>query len=282
MKFDRRQCVIDFFNGNYSWWEQVYEDRLPRGFFSFEMIRRRQEVLQAAQSILSSGRGLRVLECGCGPGGLLRDLPADQHHVYGLDINLRSLAAVREQSPWSMPVCGDIEQLPFAAASFDMILCVGVLSYLADDEVAVKEMARLLKPGGRLLVANPNLFMIEKLLDPFYLLAWPVQKLWRRLTRSRVERSGFTSGMIRRYRYRQLDRLYHDAGLIKISDLGTSYGPMRFWRRECFSVASSIRISESLVKLSCQRLFRGLIRVANHWVISLEKPARPAVEVLWP
>jgi SAM-dependent methyltransferase len=53
-------------------------------------------------------------------------------------------------------VTGQAEHLPFADATFDLVTCQTVLIHLADVNRAIEEMLRVLRPGGRLLVAEPN------------------------------------------------------------------------------------------------------------------------------
>ena len=276
---EQRRAVVDFFDWSYPWWRQVYDRNLPRGFFSFEMIRRKEVVLEVVRDYLQDRFGLNILECGCGPGGVLRELPMTEQRVFGLDINPESLRIVRQDCQQAQLVCGDLERLPFTAATFDIVLCVGVLSYLREDREALVELSRLLKPGGLLVLANPNLFMFDKLLDPFYPLVRPFTRLRQLIRKSEGKRpAGFTSCMIRRYRYGQLDQLYRELGLNKTREVCISYGPLRFWRKECLPVAQSIRISEALVHLTPHRGFGFLTRLANHWVTCLEKPARISAE----
>ena len=274
----QREAVVNFFDSSYHWWRQVYDQNLPRGFFSFEMIRRKEIVLKVVHNYLGRRSGLNILECGCGLGGVLRDLQTEGHRVFGLDINPESLCVARNDCPQAQLVCGDLESLPFAAASIDIILCVGVLSYLQDDRNALGELTRLLRPGGLLVLANPNLFMFDKLFDPFYLLVWPFKKLRRLFQKQGKPVEEFKSCMIRRYRYDQLDPLYQALGLKKTKQIGISYGPLRLWRKELLSVTLSIRVSNALVDLSTLHRCGFLTRLANHWVIALEKPAAPIME----
>lgn len=273
-----RQAVVDFFDQSYHWWPQVYERQLPRGFFSFEMLRRKEVVFEIVKGYCANHANLKILECGCGPGGLLRDLPAPAGEVYGLDINPESLHRVRRECGARQLVCGDLEELPFVTASFDMVLCIGVLSYLKDDRLALQEMTRLLKPGGLLILANPNLFRLDKLFDPYYLLAWPFRWLKTGERKSKEKETGFTSAMIRRYRFGQLDGIYRALGLRTCRHVGITYGPLRWWRKEYLPVAQSIRISEALVQLATRPGFTFLPQLANHWVTSLEKIALTAEE----
>lgn len=271
MKTQQRQSVIEFFSQEYSWWADIYAGHHPKGFFSYEMICRKDAVLETVQRCLHGRKDLTILECGCGPGGILKDLPLLEHSVFGLDINISHLRELQGRVSQSQMICSDIESLPFARGSFDIVLCIGVLSYLSKDDQAIAEMSRLLKTNGYLVLANPNYFMIDKLLDPYYLLIWPFNRLWRLLRlNKRVKLQAFSTQNIRRYRYGQLDRLFGRSNLRKVGHDATSYGPLRFWHRDFLSLAKSILISDGLVAMSKKR-FRSLVKIANHWVICLQK-----------
>ena len=99
--------------------------------------------------------GDRVLDVACGTGlvaGRVKASLGDRCRVTGLDINEGMLATAREIEgvEW---VHGDAADLPFPGASFDAVLCQQGLQYFPDRAAAVREMARVLAPGGRLAVA---------------------------------------------------------------------------------------------------------------------------------
>jgi len=97
--------------------------------------------------------GSVLLDAGCGRGRtfLYRSrLPAVR--VVGLDISPHA----RDNPNVDSQVGGNVETLPFADASFDAVLSTHVAEHLACPEAAFGEMARVLRPGGRLLLLTPN------------------------------------------------------------------------------------------------------------------------------
>jgi ubiquinone/menaquinone biosynthesis C-methylase UbiE len=62
---------------------------------------------------------------------------------------------------------GNAQSLPFATASFDKVICSEVLEHLQDPDIALKEIARVLKPGGRALISIPNEPLINTLKSMF-------------------------------------------------------------------------------------------------------------------
>jgi SAM-dependent methyltransferase len=102
--------------------------------------------------------GLRVLDVGCGDGALATRLAAAGAVVTGLDASAAMLGAARRRAKNAKVrldlVRGDAAALPFADASFDRVLSVATLCFSADPARTIGEMARVLKPGGRLVLGE--------------------------------------------------------------------------------------------------------------------------------
>lgn len=95
----------------------------------------------------------RALDVGCGGGGntgVLRDLG---WRVSGLEYS--PAAAGLATSRGLDVVRGDARRLPFADASMDLVMSTDMWEHIDDDEAVARETFRVLKPGGRLLVAVP-------------------------------------------------------------------------------------------------------------------------------
>ncbi len=98
------------------------------------------------------GEGQRVLDVACGTGVLAREGRERGARVVGLDINEGMLAVARRHDgvEW---VHGAAEELPFDDESFDAVVCQFGLMFFTDRAEALREMRRVLTPGGRMVVA---------------------------------------------------------------------------------------------------------------------------------
>ena len=97
------------------------------------------------------------LDVGCGAGTYTRWLAEQGLRVVGVDYSQPTLIKARARSPATIPLCAaDATRLPFAAATFDGVLCFGLLQAISDSETVAQELARVLKPGGELWIDALN------------------------------------------------------------------------------------------------------------------------------
>ena len=116
-----------------------------------------------------------VLEVAIGTGRNLSFYPADVNLV-GIDLSPHMLDVARERAQTlSRPVelrVADAQQLPFAVATFDTVVATLTLCSIPDDALAVREMARVLRPGGHLILVDhvaspkPGVRRVQRLLEP--------------------------------------------------------------------------------------------------------------------
>lgn len=106
---------------------------------------------------LKPDRPLDVLDAGCGAGPGLRFFAAAGHRVVGLDRSPVALQRASRQVPGAVLVQADLQAgLPFAEASFDLVVLGDVIEHLSDSRGLLVECRRVLRPGGHLLVSTVN------------------------------------------------------------------------------------------------------------------------------
>lgn len=119
----------------------------------------REHVLDAPMlARVGAGRFARMLDVGCGEGRFCRMTSPRVTERVGIDPTVALLAEARARDPQGTYREARAEALPFADESFDLVVSYLTLIDIPDLDAAVAEMARVLAPGGTLLVANLNPF----------------------------------------------------------------------------------------------------------------------------
>lgn len=149
--------------------------------------------------------GERVLNVGCGSGAVLRDVGRrvdPDGMAVGLDLSPAMLAVAREIAEREGLAervelhQGDARHLPFADADFDAVLAATLLSHVAEAERVIHEMARVVRPGGRvgifdldsdaLVIAHPDRALTRRIVgawaDQAFVNGWLVRRLPELLT----------------------------------------------------------------------------------------------------
>lgn len=99
----------------------------------------------------------RVLDVGCGTGALLHRLATahPQARLFGIDPTPAMLAIARQRLPPTVETQkGRIEAIPFPDEFFDAVTCCNVFHYLHEPLAAFREMTRVLRPGGQLVITD--------------------------------------------------------------------------------------------------------------------------------
>ena len=131
------------------------------------------EAQRLAQLERATGRtvcGTRLLNVGCGPGGFSACAAAAGAAVYSIDASEEAVWLTTARVPRHPAVVAAAEAIPQAAAFFDIVYCFSTLEHVDDRERAVREMLRVLRPGGALYLHTPNRFAC---FEGHYKVFWP-------------------------------------------------------------------------------------------------------------
>jgi ubiquinone/menaquinone biosynthesis C-methylase UbiE len=100
--------------------------------------------------------GSKVIDVGCGLGDVLAGLRGGQYELAGMDYARSNVEAARRRLGDRATIKqGSIYEIPFESDAFDVALCLEVLEHIEDDARGVRDIARVLKPGGFLIAAVP-------------------------------------------------------------------------------------------------------------------------------
>ena len=159
---------------------------------------------------LGAKQGDLVLDMGCGAGRHAFETVRRGCRIVALDQSLEELVDVRNtfaamieagelhDHVQGQPVSDDALELPFADETFDRIICSEVLEHIPDDQTAIRELARVLRPGGSIAVTVP---------------AWVAEKICWKLNDEYYAPKA-VGGHVRIYRRSQLRSKIREVGLL--------------------------------------------------------------------
>lgn len=161
---------------------------------------------------IGPAQGRRTLDVGCGDGVLATTLASAGALVTGLDASGDMLAAARCRTAAAGVALelaqGEAEHLPFPDSRFDVVLSVATLCFSGDPDRPVREMARVLRPGGRLVLGELGRWNTWSAVRRMK--GWLGSSVWR-AARFRTRR--------------ELSALVHQAGLEGVAVTGAIFYP---------------------------------------------------------
>ena len=126
------------------------------------VIRRTMAYNREMLGLLDPAPGSSVLDLSCGQGLFLK-AAADSGlglKLHGLDHSRVAVEAARRRVPEAQVRLGDALSTGYPSARFDGVTCLGALEHYPDSGAGLKEIRRILRPGGRAVVYVPNLFFL--------------------------------------------------------------------------------------------------------------------------
>ncbi|MBN1297867.1 class I SAM-dependent methyltransferase [bacterium] len=144
---------------------QTYYDQIAADFASRESYRYHRFVNDVSERFirrnLSPGQ---VLDAGCGCGHMGERLASTRFRMFGLDLSLSMLR--NRTSQYTMPAAaGSIGLLPFADNAFDGLICLRVLPHVPERRTALEEFARVVRPGGHVIIDYYNIYSLRALIS---------------------------------------------------------------------------------------------------------------------
>lgn len=127
----------------------------------------------------NSSHNLKVLDVGCGTGALLGEL-AYYCDVFGLDFSDKAVSFCRERGIANVTK-GLVQSIPFNDCSFDFVLAMDVIEHIKDDDKAIRELYRVLKPGGVVIIFVPAFMFLWGVTDV-------VSQHFRRYTKREIQK----------------------------------------------------------------------------------------------
>ncbi len=266
------QAMVDHhFESAFHYWDGVY---FANDVTSVIYQNRQQAVLRMIDG-LHLVPGTRVLEIGCGAGHLAAELARRGHRVDAIDradamIKTAQDRALKEGLGNRLTIgLGDVNKLDADSGTYDLVVAVGVLPWMSSLDAPLREMARVTKQGGALLVTVDNRWALHRFLEPRIN---PLVMPFKRRVVKILVLAGFvpSKAEARTCSVRETGRALLRAGLKKKSEFTLGFGPFTVWKRAVVSDAHGIRIHERLQGLANAGR-RGIRNMGAHYIVLAAK-----------
>jgi len=244
-----QQKLVDaYFQATVSEWAAIYqrkEDVYAR------IYQQRRTVALALVDKMALPQSARILEIGCGPGLTTVALAQRGYLVHAIDTLSAMTEATRNRAKGVglqhrvMTSIGDVRNLAFPDNSFQLALMIGVTEWLDSLGQPFREIARVIAPGGFLIVSSDNTMALHQLVDPILNPALaPLKKAKWAIRRA----LGLGKPRPRGYAYsiKQLNSRLAAAGFEIKEGVTAGFGPFSFFRRKLFSETTGLSINQKL------------------------------------
>ncbi len=216
----------------------------------------------------------RILEIGCGAGLLSIALARNGHTVDATDSTSAMLRMTRRNAVYGSVQdrvrlhLADVHALPFEAKTFDAVIAVGVIPWLHSEHIALREMQRVLKHGGYLLVTADNNARLNRILDP---LSCPVFAPLRMTAKRLLQLCGSWSPdagfQPKRHYPSEVNRFISSCNLKKIKSCTIGFGPFTLFRKELFTDSIGIKLHRRLQPMASRKGFSPLRWTGSHYLV---------------
>jgi len=277
----QERIVQKYFDEHTKDWIDIYE----RSTLNSHTIQMRLRYVLKYVEDLHLNQGDTILDLGCGTGPITVELLKRGHRVMATDISLNMIQIARQKC-LEAPVeanaafgLQDAQDLPFREGMFDLVLAVGLIEYLQYDRWALREIFRVLKPEGHLIVTVPNrlnLTTLKKILISWFVpamkesvkavlpsMVWSFLK--NNLKRSLPKSDQKSIQSVRRsYDLSYFDRTLQEVGFSLVDSASHGHGPFTLFGFGLFSETMAIKVSWLLQSIS-EKNVPWLDRLGNNY-----------------
>jgi len=271
----RQRLVTAYFQTRTRYWEDTYH-----GEDVVSLIHQHRRALALDWvARLDLPDGARVLDVGAGAGLTSVALAGRGYQVTAVDASAAMTEIIRRRAAEAAVASrlqlslGDAHLLPFGCRVFSLVVALGVIPWLHSPERAAREMARVLAPGGYLVVSADNRARLTDLLDPR---RSPATGPLRRTAKSALAATGrwrpAGNGALATFHRRgEFDHILAGAGLEPVAGATFGFGPFTLLGRRLLSNPVGVRVDASLQKLA-DRGVPGVRSAGAQYLVVARKP----------
>jgi ubiquinone/menaquinone biosynthesis C-methylase UbiE len=269
--------IATYFSDSSAFWDDVYSSRTVKA----QVYRNRMAVVGQWATIV--GPGATAADVGTGAGHLAVFLAERGVRVAAIDASKAMLARVAQNASRAgvadlvVPMTSDAQQLDLASGTCDLVVAIGLLSWVKHPELALAEMVRITKPGGHIIVTMDNTLSLARWLDP----GWHVSvrgliHRFRRLIASHPVEE-LPVQLPAPMKWSEFNRLLDTAGLEPLKFEAVGFGPFTFLGRTVLPNRIGLQVDRLLQRFAEGKM-RWLKRAAIfHIALAVKPTARDAV-----
>jgi D-aspartate ligase len=272
-----QDVVNEHFRDTSRSWDEIYGRSDVYAVIHQERRRRALEWVEG----LGLTPGARVLEVGCGAGWTSKTLAERGFEVDATDTVIQMLERTRERATQAgvaervRTSMADVHALDFDDETFDLGLALGVIPWLHSPPRALRELARVLKPGAFLIVNADNHSRLTYMMDP-QRTPWlaPIRRPAGQLLRRNDDRDNGPPNVA--HPTREFDLLLDSVGLERLVSTTLGFGPFTFFNREVLGNEHAVALHRRLQRLA-DRGVSGIRSTGSQYLVLARKrePHRP-------
>lgn len=247
---DQQNIVTRRFDKNPKSYAKAYEEKTSHGY-SFRS--RKDRLLE----LLNNESG-KLLDIGCGPAVMTEEIVGLGFSYDGIDIAEKMVEEAKKRMPNQNFRVGRVEKIDSAENSYNVVVAMGLVEYLDNQNDALQEIRRVLKPGGKAFISVPNWWSPNRMWDRYIIS--PISKLLQPFKKNKYD------GVIHReYGKKEYSRILKKTGFEVIDSAYYNFRllprPFDFWFPSLS--ASTSEILEPLHKTILKFWGTGFIIVAK-------------------
>jgi 2-polyprenyl-3-methyl-5-hydroxy-6-metoxy-1,4-benzoquinol methylase len=266
---ETQRLVNAYFNAEATFWTDIYDSDEATAL----IVQRRRDIALAWIDELQLPARSRILDVGCGAGLLAVELAKKGFEVDATDTVGEMIERARRHAEDAHVdarvhvALNDVHKLAFDDETFDVVIAMGVVPWLHSPQVAMREIKRVLRADGHLIITANNRYRLPYLLDPIYNPAFRrLRKAVKRILAGLGIRFTSRGAPTRTHSLRQFDALLGAAGLQRVVGCTVGFGPLTFFRRSILPGRLQRRLHLGL-QLRADRGVRGIRSLGSQYVV---------------
>jgi len=277
---EQRERANAYFQAKSLRWKDLYSI----GGVQAEIIRDRHSAVLNWIDSLDLAPGSQLAEIGCGAGFMAIALAQRDFHVHAIDsaeamIELARVHAAEAGITGTLSCnVGDVYSLAFEDSSFDLVIAIGVIPWLERAALGIREMVRVTRPGGYVILTTANRVGLASLLDP---MVSPVLRPLKLAVKHMLVRSGLRprSPNMVFHGNRSIDRTLKRMGLVKMKGMTRGFG-FSFFRHSVLPEPLATKLNHKMQHLADRGVF-GFRSTGMAYFVLARKPAQRKDSGAW-